>query len=104
MVTVDYFLIVGGEEDCAVLFADYSEIKGRLCELERYGGVGDGEGEVAFGVDREDSVLGDFEAFIVGVCDFEGEIEEGVRAEGEEEGLDDGTTLFYEVVISPRVV
>ena len=103
VITVNHLLVVGREEDGAVLFPDDPEIEGRLGELKGDCCVGDGEGEVGFGVYGEDAVLWDFESFMIGVCDFEGEIEEGVGVEGEEEGLDDGTTLLYEVVISPRV-
>jgi hypothetical protein len=104
VVAVDDLLVVGGEEDSAVLFPDDPEIEGGLCELEGDCGVGDGECEVALGIDGEDAVLWDFEAFVAGVGDFEGEVEEGVGVEGEEEGLYDGIALLDEVVVRTGVV
>lgn len=94
VIAEDEWLVVGGEEYGSILLADDSEIEGGLSVLEGKASVVEREGEVGFGVDGEDAVLGHFESFVVLINDFEGEVEEGVGMEGEGKHLGDGTALF----------
>lgn len=104
VVTIDDLLIIGGEQNGSILSSDDSKVEGRLGVLERHCGVGNWEWKAAFWVDRKNSILRPFEAFIVGIGDFEREIKECVGVESKGESFDDGWGFFDEVVIGAGVV